>query len=293
MKVLLFGADGFIGNTVLGALRGEHEVVGAIRSDVPDEGYVLVDLLDRASISAAIKQVKPDIIISCAGVVENTEKADANPVFTGNILDEAKASGLVFKRIVISGSAAEFGLVDPSNIPVNEDAPLNANAGYGLSKVREEQVALAADGLPVVVARIFNPIGSAMHPRFLIPKLISQLEEVKAGERDAVEVSRLDSKRDYIDVRDVASAIISIATGEPTERVYNVGSGVATSNGELIELILEELKLDTKPAFVETSESPEALVAIQADISRIKDEFGWSPAYDIKDTVKEIVDAPR
>src|SRR5947199_333717 len=67
--------------------------------------------------------------------------------------------------------------------------------------------------LPVTVARIFNPIGHGMHPRFLIPQLIQQTHEILINKRAAIEVSRLNAKRDYIDVNDVATAIKTLVEG--------------------------------------------------------------------------------
>lgn len=295
MKVLVIGANGFIGSSVADAMSEEHEVFRAARqTDVNNSLHI--DLLDRSSIAELLGQINPDVIINNAGVVENSEKAMQNVTFTQNLLETAAESGLTFKKIIISGSAAVYGLVAPDNIPVSEDAPLNANAGYGLSKLQEEKIALeigAKHNLPVVVVRIFNPIGAGMHERFLVPKIISQVQEFQAGTKDSIEVSRLDSKRDYINVKDVASAIKTLVENDCQENIYNAGSGNATSNGDLIELVLRNTSLQTRPKIIETSSDPEALVAIQADASRLKDEFGWSPAHAIEDTVKEIIDATR
>jgi GDP-4-dehydro-6-deoxy-D-mannose reductase len=123
----------------------------------------------------------------------------------------------------------------------------------------------------------------------LIPKLIAQVAAVKAGTSPAIEVSRLDSRRDYIDVRDVARAFRLIAEGNPSHEVYNVGSGMATSNAELIEMVLAESDLAVQPTIVETAAEPEALVAIQADISRLHHDFDWQPQHQLAETVKEIV----
>lgn len=295
MKILVIGANGFVGNSVANTLSKKHEVFRATRqTDAINNLHV--DLLDRKSIADLLDEVKPEVIINNAGVVENSEKAAQNVTFTQNLLEVVAESGLVLKRIIISGSAAVYGQVVPENIPVPEDAPLNASAGYGLSKLEEEKIALelgAKHNLPVVVARIFNPIGAGMHEKFLIPKIISQVKEFEAGTKNSVEVSRLDSKRDYIDIQDVATAVAILAESDPRESIYNVGSGQATSNGELIQLVLSNINIATKPNIIETSGEPEVLVAIQADISRLSNEFGWKPEHDMADTVKEIIDATR
>jgi nucleoside-diphosphate-sugar epimerase len=292
MKILVVGSDGFVGRNVADLLSQEHEVLRANRK--PAEKELFVDLLDLESITKVIKQSEPETVINCAGVVDNSEAASQNPIFTKNLLNQIVLSSLKPKRVIISGSAAEYGIVDPSNIPVAETAPLNATSGYGLSKLQEEEAALEIgenSGIDVVVARIFNPIGAGMHPRFLIPKLISQLDEYNQGERNSIEVSRLDSKRDYVNIKDISAAIKCLVENNPKERVYNIGSGNSTSNAELIDLVIKLSNATKRPKIIETATEPESLVAIQADITRLSDEFGWTPIHGIEETIKEIIHA--
>jgi nucleoside-diphosphate-sugar epimerase len=294
MKILLLGANGFLGAQVKSRLAWQHEVFSGQLEEGGDDHTCHVNLLDQSTIANAILEVKPDAIVNCAGIVENTEKAALNVTFTSNLLEAAVRSGLSFKRIIVTGSAGEYGVVKPKELPVSEDIPLRADSHYGLSKIEEEQIALKyreQHGLPVVIARVFNPIGSGMHPRMLIPGIIRQIHEIEAGERATIEVSRLDAKRDYIGVKDVASAYAALINGHPAHPVYNIGSGQSTSNQELIEFMLKDSKLKDRPKLVETSDHEEPLYAIQADITRIQGELGWKPEHTIAETVKEIFDA--
>lgn len=296
MKILIIGSDGFVGRNIADLLSKDHEVYRGSRRGTSSSNSVLIDLLDKETIKRAINQIQPEVIVNAAGVVENSEAARANVTFTTNLLETIKECDHKPRRVIISGSAAEYGLVDESNIPVAEGAPLNAGAGYGLSKKDEVAFALKfsdKNGLEVIIARIFNPIGVGMHEKFLLPKLIVQTKEVQAGLKKDIEVNRLDAKRDYLNIKDVASAIKLLVEGSPKENIYNIGSGEATTTQELIETIVSELQLSSPPNLIESSDTPEPIVAIQADISRLKDEFGWSPGYSLKETVKEIIDATR
>ena len=290
MKVLVFGSDGFIGRNVCSELENNHEVTKATRYATVDGNSVQVDLLDQDSVGRALKSVHPEVIINCAGIVDVSLDTDLNIAFTKNILEQASKLGGI-KKIIISGSAGEYGKVNPDNIPVGEDAPLNADSGYGLSKSQEEQFALEygkKNNINVVVVRIFNPIGQNMAERFLLMRLLNQVWEFKLGKREVIEVARLDAKRDYVSVKDIATAIRSIIEGDNKESVYNIGSGQSTTNGELLEIILKNSKLEARPNIVETSSEPESLVAVQADISRISNEFKWSPIHTIDEVVSEI-----
>ncbi len=292
MRILIIGSAGFIGNAVKEVLSASYEVYGADRVIRDRKNTYEIDLMDKTSIVNVLRKVQPQVVINCAGVVDNSDKAQLNVTFTANLLEAAKASGQQFERIIISGSAAEYGLVDAKDIPVSEDVPLNANSGYGLCKLQETSLALeygGRHGLPVVVARIFNPIGLGMRARFLISNVIEQIEEVRKGTRNTIEVSRLDSRRDYINVRDIARAFAALAEGRPKQRVYNLGSGRSTSNEELIKLALKYSGLKLLPKIVQTSKDKEPLVAIQADITRIMGELNWEPTTTLDETLKEIM----
>jgi GDP-4-dehydro-6-deoxy-D-mannose reductase len=219
-----------------------------------------------------------------------------NPIFTKNLLDSVVDSGLVLEQIVVMGSAAEYGIVNPEEEPVAEEVPSRATSPYGVSKINETSVVAdyrAKFHLPVVTARVFNPIGAGMPERQLIPRILGQIHEIKKGNKDSIEVSRLDSERDYIDVSDVASAISALLKAKPKEAVYNIGTGHKTSNGELVNLLVKYSGLSKQPEIIETQADKEPLFASQADIGRISREFGWSPEHDIEQVVKEIVYADK
>ena len=293
MKVLVFGGNGFIGQAIQQLLRVESETTSAERAP---KGIheVQVDLMEPKTIVDALRHISPDAIVNAAGVVANTDQAAMNLTFTTNILNALVETGHTHVKVIISGSAAEYGEVQSDEIPVKETTSLKATSFYGKSKIDEEKFAIAfakEHGINLVVARIFNPLGSGMHDKFLVPQLIRQIDEFKNGDRAQLEISRLDSCRDYLDVRDIASAIKILVENPTSHNVYNIGSGESTSNGELLDIILKQSGIEKLPRIIEQHTTPEALVAIQADITRIKSEFGWSPQYSLEETIKDIIDA--
>lgn len=291
MKILLFGASGFIGKAIRKNLSSDHEVIAAVRSLSPADNEETVDLLDKNNVADVINRIQPDAIINSAGIVDPGADTMQNVEFTRNILEAVLASDVQIKRIIISGSAGEYGRIQDGELPVDELTPLRADAGYGLAKKQEEQTALEFrdKGLPVVVARIFNPIGVGMAEKFLVSRIKKQIDEYIAGDRKTLEISRKDSERDYIAVEDIATAVRALIEGNPTHGVYNIGSGVSMSNGELLQLMVSSSKIEDDPEIVETSAEPEPLVASQADIARIQQEFHWEPHYRIADIVEEIM----
>ena len=175
MKILIFGADGFVGSAVAKELSDKHEVYKAVRNKSVGITEVDADLTKKDSVLRAIKNVRPDAVINCAGIVENTEKAMLNAVFTLNLLESIKDSEQDIKKIIVCGSASEYGVRDQIGRAIHENANLNASSLYGESKIKESTLALKfgeKNNLPVVVVMIFNPIGLGMNPRLLLPNIL-------------------------------------------------------------------------------------------------------------------------
>ena len=291
MKTLVIGGRGFIGSAVKKESSSLGEVYSTCVEDDPKENEIQLDLRDIKNVRDVLTNVKPEFIVNCAGIVTNDDKAKLNELFTRNVLQAVVDTGIKVKRLVILGSAAEYGLVDPSNLPVDEDTPLNATSLYGLSKVRETTFAREFSkkhGLPVVVARLFNPIGANMPPRMLITGIKKQAKQLILGETDHIEVSRLDSERDYIDVKDVAVAIGKLLGKKPEFDVYNIGTNHTTTTRGLVNFVLMAMGIAPSIPVVELSAVKEPSVASKADISRITKEFGWVPVNNPESVIKEL-----
>ncbi|HUY53043.1 MAG TPA: NAD(P)-dependent oxidoreductase [Candidatus Dormibacteraeota bacterium] len=295
MKILIIGSNGFMGSNFKKVLSQKYDVYGTDYTDNDGTSY-LIDLTKKETIVEVLRKVRPQVIVNCAGIVENSEKANLNPLFMKNLLDSIVDSGLKLKRIITLGSAAEYGEVENDNLSIGEETPLSAKSIYGISKIKESSVAEEFRNkynIPIIVARIFNPIGVGMNSRNLIPLILRQIKEIQNGARESIQITRLDSKRDYINVKDVAIAIGCIVGGNPLHSVYNIGSGVSTSNSELLGLMIKDSKLKYEPKIVETLLTKEPSVAARADISRISSEFNWRPLSTLEETVKDIIHASK
>lgn len=291
MRILVFGVSGFVGSHVFDKLKDKHLVFGVARKNISDRENVLVaDLTKIDQVEKVIKIAKPEVIITCAGLFGRDQDVNLNKVFTGNIFKAANKVGGV-KRIVISSSAAVYGVVGGGNKPISETCLLSAKSDYAVSKVDEENVSRELGSLyniEPVIARIFNPIGKGSNPKQLTPNLLKQVNEVGRGRLDTIEVARLDAKRDFIDISDVATAFEVLATKKLKHDTYNIGSGETTTIEELIKIILGVVAPNSEPKLIQTSDSPEPLFASRADTTRLSEEFGWRVARSLNQSIKEM-----
>lgn len=280
MTILVTGGSGFLGRHVLAALAGSSSRVLALGRHRPEgcpaEDFVGADLDDVAALRREIAGVAPDVVIHAAGKTPPAPSAAlylANTRATVHLLDALLATGKPC-RIVHAGSAAELGPVPVDCLPVGEDRPCRPKDAYGVSKWAASRMVLAAPRpLEVVVARIFNLIGPGTPRSVAFGRLAAMLAE--AGPRGIrLTVGDLDARRDFLDVRDAAEALVMLAERGRAGSVYHVGTGSSRSVreglAELIRLSGRDVAIDEEPARRGPSDS-------RADVRRIAEHVGWSP----------------
>jgi GDP-4-dehydro-6-deoxy-D-mannose reductase len=182
--------------------------------------------------------VEPDVVIHAAGKTppgEPDEFYRRNTLATLHLLDALRTTSRRV-RVVLAGSAAELGPVPVELLPVGEDHPCRPAGAYGLSKWLATCAGLAAKPpLEVVVARVFNPIGPGIPPSQAFGRFATTLA---GGSSEVLTVGNLEARRDFVDVRDVADALIALArTGRPGG-VYHVGTGRSRRVGDGLDYLL-------------------------------------------------------
>lgn len=299
-KVLLLGASGFIGRHIHQALKKDPRVQTVVclgRQNRPSEAeqFIQQDLMQAsvAEITQTIEQAQPDVVINAVGSLTGSlmHLVEANVVVVAKLL-EAIAQAAPKARFVKLGSAGEYGIVEPGH-PVNEDAVARPISIYGITRLASAQlVALAKNEgrLDGVVLRVFNPIGPALPVENMLGRAAAQMRQAMGEGRSYIEMGPLGTYRDFVDVRDVAKAVVSTALAEKVESpILNVGSGQAVMNREVVQLLAQVAGF--KGQIRETNPPPArsaGVTWIQADISRIYNELGWKPALSLKDSVEAI-----
>lgn len=281
---LVTGASGFLGRPLRDALlasefaRGRVVAVGRHRpSEWSSDDFIQADLTNLTSIRRAIEEAAPSVVFHLAGKTPPAPTSElylANSVATALLLDVLRDRGQPV-RVVLTGSAAELGPVEVEMLPVGEDFPCRPVTSYGLSKWLATCAGLAAPPpLEVMVARIFNPIGPGTPESQALGRFAVQFNDPAV---ETLSVGCLDTRRDFVDVRDVAQALLALARHGRPGLVYHVGTGVSQRVGDG----LEQLQLLSGSRVRVTIDPVRAGSAgpgdSRADIRRIVDHTGWRP----------------
>ena len=289
-RVLLFGASGFIGAHVRAALAADPRV-----AEVLTPGRARHDLVagDAGSLAALLRESAPDAIVSCVGALGGTatELLAANTLVASKLL-EAAAEAAPRARLVRMGSAGEYGVVEPGR-SVHEDDALVPIGAYGVSHVAGTRLFTIADGLDAVSLRVFNPIGPGMSEETLLGRAAARIRAALRDGAGEIQLGPLGAHRDFVDVRDLAALVsTAVLARDVPSRVYNAGSGRAVSTREAVGLLAAEAGWSGTIREAGAGPARSAAVTwIRADVTRARDELGWTPVRDLGATIKDIWNA--
>lgn len=300
LKVLIFGICGFVGRYLASEFHNNGYVVFGCDKDISswNDNAVEVfesDIIDFNSVCSAINKVKPDCIVNLAAISSVSlswnapqQTIDINVIGSLNILEGCRLYSTVTK-IMFIGSSEEY---EASDYPIDEDAPLNANNPYGISKITQERFAsLYRDryGMKVYCVRPFNHTGVGQKDSFVIPSFCKQVAEIeKSGKPGTIKVGNLVIRRDFSHVKDVVRAYRMIIEKADCREIYNVGSGKAYSLEDILNYIIslssQKIGIEIDPNRFRPVDTP----IICCDNSKIKEDLGWSTEYSVFDAVYEI-----
>lgn len=301
-KVLIFGAGGFVGPYLAQEFLDEGYIVcgsDLVRGDrlQKEVEFFCADLLDAAEIKQIIHESRPDIIINLAAISSvgqswkiPQQTIEVNIVGTLNILEAVKDMQPM-PKILLIGSSEEY---DISDKPINEMAILRANNPYGISKVAQERFAniyKVQYGMQIYNVRAFNHTGVGQQESFVLSSFCKQAAEIeKSGKPGVIKVGNLLARRDFGHVKDLMRAYRLIVESPYCDTIYNVGSGKAHSLREMLNYIIslctQPIKVEVDPARVRPIDNP----VICCDNSKIRNELGWEPQYNVFDALKEMFD---
>jgi len=264
-NILITGSDGFIGKRLVAKLRNDEPHYSILSYD-KSQGY---DILNKDQLSG----FNSDIVIHLAAIIRTNdlnEMYGVNIQGTLNVLEHCKKIGA---RIIFASSAAVYGNLRP---PIREDSEFQPISHYGFTKLMGEQMCRYYSfnhGIKSLILRIFNPYGPSQKPGFLIPDILSKLNDKE------IVLGNPHPKRDFIYLDDVVEAIIKSIDSE-AEGTINIGTGKSYSVEEIAKMIT-----DKKVRF---SDLKKIDSDIRADITLAKRLLNWEPKIDLQEGVKRL-----
>lgn len=301
MKILVTGAAGFIASHVADAyISAGHEVVilddlsrGAERNVNQKARFYRCDIRDREAIEKIFQSEKPAIVNHHAaqmdvrrGVREPLFDAQVNILGSLNLMEAAIAHGT--KRFVYIASAGA-GYGEPKQMIVAEDYSINPITPYGISKHTVEHYLFTFHflyGLEYVVLRYGNVYGPRQSSEgeagvFAIfsEQMLTDVQPVIYGDGSKV--------RDYVYISDVVAANVA-ALERGTNEIFNIGTGVETTDLEVFQIVRSLLGNQVEPKYV--ARRPGEIDRICLDISKAARELGWVPRVTLAEGAARTVD---
>lgn len=311
-RVLITGLGGFVGQHVGRLLADDRgrEVFGSVMAaesgrdqPVPADHVLVCDLLDSGAVLGLIDTVKPDQIYHIAGVAEvGGSWKNPRPAYKVNVLGQLNLLEAVIAscprcRVLVVGSAGEYGVVREEDCPISEDHPLEPVDPYGVSKAAQDLMArqyFLGYGTDIVRTRSFNHIGPGQSAGFLVGRVARLVAEVDAGKREPVaEFGDLSARRDFTDVRDVARAYQLLMNHGEAGEAYNVCSGKAVAVEKVVATALAMGEKRVELRIERGRERPAELPLLLGDNTKLRAATGWEPRIPLEQSVRDAVEHAR
>jgi len=312
-KVLITGILGFIGSNLAEKLvDGGYEVYGIARrvanrnlevisKILQDVTLVSGDVTDYVSIRNALKTISPDVVFHLAALTpvrdsfeRPFEYQQANLLGTMNIAHAMLELPDPQTRKLIAASTAEvYGLQEKESL--EERLALKPSSPYAVSKAAADlylRMLSHTFNLNCTVMRPTNTYGRKFDTSFIIEYLVTYMLE---GEK--IYVGSPSSVRDYMYVDDHVSAyLLAMKSPRAKGQVYNVGTGIGTSNSKLANMIAKKIGFDMENAVLGSyppgypyrppiSDQP----SIVLDSAKIRKELNWAPKISLSEGIDKVI----
>lgn len=294
-KILFLGSNSFTGFYFQKFIKDrqlntQYKFIGTDihqdhNNDFAVTDYVKLNPLAKNELNDILVNIKPDYIINFIGTFSAPSYNDyleVNVNISKNIFDIILENKLTVKKVLLIGSAAEYGII--REMPIKEDCLNNPVNYYGLSKLFQTQIAryyYNNYGIDFNIIRTFNIIGKGISKNLSIGNFISKIEKAKDG--DSITVGNLVPKRDFLHIEDVVEAYWEVLKDGKSGEIYNVCSGKSVPMQDIFSTFVRMSNKNLSSVVDKNLIKEDEIMDIYGDNTKIKADTNWSPKIDILD----------
>jgi len=301
-RCIIYGGGGFIGSHLAEELlKNNYEVTVFdkknfstinLASFINNINIFEGDFNNENDLNSSLKNI--DYVFHLVSSTLPSSSND-NPVYDvqTNLISSLTLFNLLVKKkikkiVFISSGGTVYGI--PKQIPIKEDNSLHPICSYGIIKKTLEDYLFMFNylfGLDYTVFRLSNPYGekqNPIHSQGVIPVFLSKA----LHDEDIVIWGDGEVKRDYIYIQDAVKPLVDSLKYKGKEKVFNLGSGIATSLNELLFIIENILNKKLKIKYIEARKLDVPIN--QLDINRISEELNFILNTDLETGIKYTID---
>jgi NAD dependent epimerase/dehydratase len=307
-KVLVTGADGFIGSHLVEALLARGCQVRAfvfynsfnswgwldtLAPDIQKRLDVFSgDIRDPNGVRQAMEGC--DVVFHLAALIaipfsyhSPDSYIDTNIKGTLNVLQAAKALGTA--KVIVTSTSEVYGTAQYA--PIDEKHPFQGQSPYSATKIGADRLAESfyrSFDTPIVIVRPFNTFGPRQSARAVIPTIITQL---LSGEAE-LQLGSVSPTRDFNYVTDTVNGFIALAEcDKAVGEEVNIATGIEHTVGDVADYLIAQINPATKLVVKEDRLRPEKseVFRLIGDARKIRQLTEWAPAYDLHAGLSETI----
>ncbi len=304
-KILVTGADGFIGSHLVEALvkRGYPVKAFVLYNSFNNWGWLDTvapeilaqveifsgDVRDPFGVKTAMQGCEAVLHLAALIAIPYSYHSpdtyvDTNIKGTLHILQAARELGI--NKVIHTSTSEVYGTA--RFVPITEEHPLQGQSPYSATKIAADQLAFSyytSFNVPVTIIRPFNTYGPRQSARAVIPTIITQI----ANGQKVLKLGALHPTRDFNFVQDTINGFIAaLESAQGAGEVINLGSNYEISIGDTVKLIAEVMNADVEITEESTRLRPEKseVERLWADNSKAKQMLNWQPEYATREGFK-------